>query len=207
MTKALIRIFLSLAFPAVLCAQNAPPTAMDFLRDPSWNYGLQVYGGTATMSTPPIPQAPSRYPSSFGAEFHVGRVLTDEHLESWRRGTLEWDFSAIPVTLYFVNGRSYYMGGIEAFSPRWNFTRMSKRMVPFLGMAGGVLFGPDKFPPGDTSRFNFTVGLEAGTHIFTRRRQSFDTTLRLSHFSNASSGHYNPGVPLSIQVMLGYTWY
>jgi hypothetical protein len=188
-------------------AQETPPTALDALRDPSWNYGVQVYGGTATKSTPPIPDAPGRYPSSFGAELRFGRVLTGEHGEGWRRGTLEWGFSAIPVTLYFVNGRSYYMGGFGAVSPRWNFTRVSKRMVPFFGFDGGMLFGPDKFPPGDTSRFNFTVALDLGTHLFTRRKQSLDTTVRLFHISNAEAGHYNPGVPLSIQLMIGYTWF
>ncbi len=188
-------------------AQEAPHTALDQLRDPSWNYGFQVYGGTATMATPPIPYAPGRYPSSFGAELHLGRVLTGERGEGWGRGTLEWDFSLIPVVLYFVNGRQYYMGGVEAVAPRWNFTRLSKRMVPFVGFDGGMLFGPSKFPPGDTARANFTAALELGTHIFSRRRQSFDTSIRLFHLSNAETGRYNPGVPLSIQLMLGYTWF
>jgi len=209
MKNALLVLVLVLATSASLYAQNegSPQSALDSLRDPSWNYGLQIYGGTATMSTPPIPHALSRYPSSFGAEFHAGRVLTNEHGEGWRRGTFEWDVSFLPVTLFFANGRSYYMGGLEAVSPRWNFTRASPRAVPFFGFACGMLFGPDKFPPGDTSRFNFTVAMEGGAHIFTRRKQSFDTTLRLYHLSNAESGHYNPGVPLSIQLMLGYTWY
>jgi hypothetical protein len=195
----------ALAIPAG--AQEPAPTALDDLRDPSWNYGFQVYGGTATKSTPPIPHNGGRYPSSFGAELHIGRVLTGEHGEGWLRGSLEWDFNVIPVALYFVNGRTYYMGGFEAVDPRWNFTRLSKRMVPFFGFDGGMLFGPNKFPPGDTSQFNFTAALDLGTHLFTRRRQSFDTTVRLHHLSNAESGHYNPGVPLSIQLMLGYTWY
>jgi len=199
--------YLVLSLPAFLCAQDEQRTALDFLRDPSWSYGFQVYGGTATMATPHIPHAPGRYPSSFGAQLHFGRILTGEHGESWRRGTLEWDFNVVPVTLYFVNGRRYYMGGLEAVAPRWNFTRVSKRMVPFLGFDGGMLFGPDKFPPGDTARANFTAALDGGAHIFTKRRQSFDTTIRLYHLSNAETGRYNPGVPLSIQLMLGYTWF
>ena len=188
-------------------AQQTTPAALDLLRDPSWSYGFQVYGGTAIMATPRIPHAPSRYPSSFGAELHIARVLTGEHGEGWKCGSLEWDFNVVPVTLYFVNGRTYYMGGVEPVAPRWNFTRLTKRMVPFFGFDGGMLFGPTKFPPGDTSQFNFTAALEMGTHVFTKRRQSFDTTIRLYHLSNAETGHYNPGVPLSIQLMVGYTWY
>ena len=197
----------SCAFAVAGHTQGSAPTALDALRDPSWSYGFQVYGGTATKSTPPIPDAPGRYPSSFGAELHIGHVMTGEHAEGWRRGTFEWGFSVIPVTLYFANGRTYYMGGLEALDPRWNFTRLSKRMVPFFGFDGGMLFGPNKFPPGDTSQVNFTAALDLGAHLFTHRRQSFDTTVRLHHISNAEIGHYNPGVPLSIQLMVGYTWF
>lgn len=201
-----ILVFLT-ALIASGCAQETPHTGLDVLRDPSWNYGFQVYGGTATKSTPPIPEAPGRYPSSWGAEFHLGRVLTGERGEGWRRGTLEWDFTAIPVAKYYVNGRNYYMGGLEAVSPRWNFTRIDQRVVPFVGFDGGMLFGPNKFPPGNTAQANFTAALAFGTHLFTRRRQSLDTTIRLFHLSNAETGQYNPGVPLSIQLMLGYTWF
>lgn len=206
-TRTLLGFFFLTAFTIAGYAQETPPTALDTLRNPSWNYGVQVYGGTTTKSTPPIPDGPGVYPSSWGAEFHLGRVLTGEHGEGWRRGTLEWDFSVLPVVQYFVDGRSYYMGGVEALSPRWNFTRVSKRAVPFFGFDGGMLFGPDKFPPGNTAQANFTLALALGTHFFTRRRQSFDTTIRLYHFSNAETGQYNPGVPLSIQLMLGYTWF
>jgi hypothetical protein len=206
-TRTLLSFLCLAAFAVAGRAQETSHTGVDVLRDPSWNYGFQFYGGTATKSTPPIPDGPGRYPSSWGAEFHLGRVLTDEHGEGWRRGTLEWDFTIIPVVQYFVDGRRYYMGGLEAVSPRWNFTRVSKRAVPFVGFDGGMLVGPDKFPPGDTSQFNFTVALAMGTHWFTHRRQSVDTTIRLFHLSNAETGQYNPGVPLSIQLMLGYTWY
>lgn len=188
-------------------AQETADGALNALRHPSWNYGFQVYGGTATMATPPIPGAPGRYPSSWGAEFHLARVLTNEHVDGWGRGTLEWDLNLIPVVNYYAAGRTYYMGGLEAVTARWNFTRINRRFVPFFGFDGGMLMGPDQFPPGNTSRFNFTVALDLGAHIFTRRRQSFDTTVRLHHLSNAETGHYNPGVPLSIQLMLGYTWF
>src|SRR5215471_13431044 len=79
------------AIATAASAQNTQGTALNALRDPSWNFGFQAYGGTATMATPPIPGAPGRYPSSWGAEFRAGRVLTGEHGEGWRRGTLEWD--------------------------------------------------------------------------------------------------------------------
>lgn len=188
-------------------AQEPQPAAIDSLRSDSWNYGFQLYGGKAAMATPRTPHVQSSYPGSLGAEFHIGHVLFGEHGEGWRRGTFEWDFSIIPVSLFFANGHTYYMGGGAAASPRWNFTRMSRRVVPFFGFECGLLFGPDKFPPGDTARTNFTAAMELGGHWLNHRRRSFDSTVRLYHLSNAGIGHYNPGVPLSIQLMFGYTWY
>jgi hypothetical protein len=194
-----------LASPA--SGQESQPGATEVLRNPGWAYGFQAFGGTATMSTPSIPQGPPKYPSSFGAEFHLARILTHEHGENWKRGTLECDFNVIPVDIYLVNGKRYPMGGFEAIAPRWNFTRLSKHLVPYFGAAGGMLFGSQNFPPGDTSGANFTLAVDLGAHLFTRRGQSFEVTTRLHHLSNAGIGKYNPGVPLSLQLMLGYTWY
>jgi hypothetical protein len=190
-----------------LSAQEKAPIASDALRQPGWSYGLEVFGGRSTTGIPPIPGFPSRHAGDYGAEFHLARVLTHELGEGWTRGTLECDFNIIPVDMYVVQGRQYYLGGFEAIAPRWNFTQHRGKLVPFAGLAGGMLFSPQSFPPGDTSNANFTVAVDLGAHVFTRRRHSFDVTTRLHHLSNAGFGRYNPGVPLALQVMLGYTWY
>jgi hypothetical protein len=200
-------LFCLIAVTALAGAQEPPLIASDALRHPGWNYGIQFFGGTATMSIPPIPHEPSRYASSAGAAFHLARVLTQERGESWRRGTLECDFNVIPVDFYLINGRHYYAGGLEAIAPRWNFTARRDRFVPFVGAAGGILFTPQKFPPGNTSQVNLTVALDLGAHVFTRGKRSLDVTTRLHHLSNAGWGKYNPGVPLSLQVLVGFTWY
>lgn len=204
-----IRCLILLLCGLAVCAraQERSPIASDVLRHPGWSYGIQVFGGRSTTGIPPIPGYPSRHAGNYGAEFHAARVLTRERGEGWMRGTLECDFNLIPVDMYVVRGREYYLGGFEAIAPRWNFTQHRGRMVPFAGVAGGLLFSPQKFPPGNTANANFTVGVDLGAHVFTRRKQSFDMTLRTHHLSNAGMGKYNPGVPLALELMLGYTWY
>jgi hypothetical protein len=204
-----IRPLLVLLCGLSLCAfaQERSPSLSDALRHPGWSYGVQVFGGRSTTSIPPIPHEPSQHTGMFGAAFHAGRVLTHERGEGWLRGTLEYDVNIIPVDLYWVQGRQYYLGGFEAVAGRWNFTQHRGRLLPFAGVEGGMLFSPQNFPPGDTAHENFTVGVDLGAHVFTSKKQSFDVTTRLHHLSNAGFGRFNPGVPLSLQVVVGYTWY
>lgn len=199
--------FLFLGLSTVMSAQNPDDAPSDVLRHPGWNYGGQLSGGTTVVqtSTPKFVTA-NRSISNVGVALHAGRVLTGEHGPGWIRGTFEWDFSVIPVEYFWVLG-SHYAGGFEAFGPRWNFTKSRGRVVPFAGISGGMIFSPSNFPPGDTARFNFTAAVDAGTHLFLRRRQSFDLGMRVQHVSNAYQGRLNPGVPLSLQLALGYSWY
>ncbi len=200
--------FLGVCFvlSTLMLAQNPDDTPSSALRHPGWNYGVQVSGGsTVAQVSPPIFVTANRSISNVGLMFRAGRVLTNEHGRGWTRGTFEWDFGVIPLENFWVLG-SHYAGGFEALDPRWNFTS-HRKAAPFVGLNGGMLFSPSNFPPGDTARFNFTVGCDAGTHLFLRPRRSLDVGMRVQHISNAFLGHLNPGVPLSLQLTLGYSWY
>jgi Lipid A 3-O-deacylase (PagL) len=188
-------------------AQTSGDLPSDLLRHPGWNCGVQVSGGTTLVqvSSPSFITA-NRNISSFAASFHVGRVLTHEHGRGWIRGTFEWDFNVIPVEIFWVLGY-HYAGGFEAFGPRWNFTHNRHRVVPFAGLTGGMLFSSHNFPPGPTYQTNFTIGVDAGAHLFVRRRRSIDVIGRLYHLSNAFLGPSNPGIPVGLQLTLGYVWY
>lgn len=188
-------------------AQENTSFSSEALRHPGWGVSFQVAGGATMIPIYYIPAHPSRSADSFASAFRVSRVLTAEHGSGWKRGTLEWDISLVPIDLFFIAGRTYFAGGYEVFSPRWNFTARRGRLVPFTGLAGGMLFSTGNLPPGNTASMNYTIAIDAGVHIFGTRHQSFDATTRLHHLSNAASGTYNPGVPLSLQVMLGYTRY
>ena len=191
----------------LVSAQNLDDTPSNVLRHPGWNYGVQISGGaTVVQVSAPVFLTANRSISNVTALLHLDRVLTREHGRGWTRGTLAWDFSVIPVENFWILG-SHYTGGFEALGPRWNFTDNRHRTVPFVGLSAGMLFSPNNFPPGDTARLNFTTAFEAGTHIFLRPRQSLDVGVRVQHVSNAYLGRLNPGVPLSLQLTLGYSWY
>lgn len=196
-----------LSFLTCGSAQNLDDAPSNVLRHPGWNYGGQLSGGvTIVQVSGPIFVTANRSISNVAVALHAGRVLTREHGSRWIRGTFEWDASLIPVEYFWVLG-GHYTGGFEALGPRWNFTNTGRRAVPFAGLSGGMLFSPNNFPPGDTARFNFTAAFDAGAHLFLRPRHSFDVGVRLQHVSNAYLGATDPGVPLSLQLTLGFSWY
>lgn len=191
----------------VMSAQDLDNAPSNVLRHPGWNYGGQISGGsTVVQVSAPTFVTANRSISNFAVVLHSGRVLTREHGRGWICGTFEWDVSLIPVENFWVLG-SHYTGGFEVFGPRWNFTNGRRTAVPFVGLSGGMLFSPHNFPPGGTARFNFTAAFDAGTHLFLRPRHSLDVGMRVQHVSNAYLGRLNPGVPLSLQLTLGYSWY
>jgi hypothetical protein len=198
-------LFMGLA--ALLSAQTPDEAAADRLRHPGWNYGIQLSGGfTVVQVSNPLFVTANRNISNLATSFHVGRVLTHEHGDGWMRGTFEWDFNVIPMEIFWVLGY-HYAGGFEALGPRWNFTDSRHPVVPFAGLAGGVLFSPHNFPPGPTYQTNFTIGVDIGAHLFVRRRRSLDVIGRVYHLSNAFQGRSNPGIPVGLQLTLGYVWY
>jgi Lipid A 3-O-deacylase (PagL) len=207
--QALAGILLGLAVgsSALLSAQTQDQALGDPLRHPGWNYGVQLSGGTTLVqvSSPSFLTA-NRNITNFAASFHLGRVLSHEHGRGWLRGTFEWDFNVIPVEIFWVLGY-HYAGGFEALGPRWNFTHNRRCVVPFAGLAGGLLFSPENFPPGPTYQTNFTIGVDAGVHLFVRRKRSIDVFGRVYHLSNAFQGRSNPGIPVGLQLTLGYVWY
>lgn len=206
-TAACVLLCVFLGFACLLPAQATSDVSSDLLRHPGWNYGGQIAGGfTLVQISNPHFLTANRNVSNLALSFHVGRVLTHEHGSGCTRGTFEWDFGVIPVELFWVLG-THYAGGIEAFGPRWNFTNGHHRGVPFAGLAGGMLFSPHNFPPGDTFQANFVIGVDVGAHLFVRRKQSLDLSGRVYHLSNAYLGRLNPGLPVGLQFNLGYTWY
>lgn len=193
-------------FSNLMFAQDPADAPSNALRHPGWNYGAQLSGGsTVVQSSAPRFVTANRSISDVAVIFHLGRVLSSEHGPGWIRGTFEWDVSVTPVEIFWVLG-SHYAGGFEAFGPRWNSTDR-RRVVPYAGVTGGMIFGPRNFPPGDTSQMNFTAAIDVGAHLFHRPRRSVDVGVGILHVSNAYLGRLNPGVPLSLQLTLGYSWY
>lgn len=121
----------------------------------------------------------------------------------------------------YTVGGTYTGASITPIMVRWNFTR-SGRLMPWVQAAGGVVWTNHKYPavgdlnpadptqtgpPADTSVWNFTPQGGAGFHYFLKPRRSVDFSLNGVHISSASLGDKNPGVNVSLQMSVGYTWW
>jgi lipid A 3-O-deacylase len=122
-----------------------------------------------------------------------------------------------PVTA----GGTYHGASIEPIILRYNFTH-GKKIMPWIQAAGGVVYTTRKYPAvgdlnvgdptqtgpaADTSVWNFTPQGGVGAHYFLKPGQSMDFSANGVHISSASLGDKNPGVNVSLQLSVGYTWW
>lgn len=122
-----------------------------------------------------------------------------------------------PVT----GGGTYHGYSITPIILRWNFTH-GRKLMPWAQAAGGLLYTTRKFPgvgnlnytdptqtssAANTSVFNFTPQGGAGVHYFVKPNRSVDFSANGVHISSASLGDKNPGVNVSLQMSIGYTWW
>jgi hypothetical protein len=169
------------------------------LRSEHWNLGLFVGGGSGVGVRTNV--------QMFRGGARIGRVMTGELGNGWRKGTFELAAEITPVDyIFWRRYQDVYGFGITPIDMKWNFTS-GKRLVPFVEAAGGVMWSTVDVPAGNTSRINFTPGCGGGMHIFLKPGHAVTWTLRAVHISNASLGSHNPGVNASVQASLGYTWF
>ena len=121
----------------------------------------------------------------------------------------------------YTVGGTYTGASITPIQVRWNFTH-GKRFMPWVQAAGGVIWTNHKYPavgnlnaadptqtgPGaNTSVWNFTPQGGVGAHYFVKPRRSIDFSANAVHISSASLGDKNPGVNVSLQMSIGYSWW
>jgi hypothetical protein len=136
-----------------------------------------------------------------------GLVLTPDLLTSTPiRGNFEYAVEVMPVYPVFTSSGAVYGASIKPIILRWNFTA-NRTVVPYLHIAGGVVFTTSNIPPGDTSSINFTPQLGFGIHWFRSSGHSVDFAMDVVHHSSASLGDHNPGYNASVFFSVGYSWY
>jgi lipid A 3-O-deacylase len=208
---------------------NDAPAKTELAKDP-WELGAFFQGGTGVAD---------RNGFLFtSAGVRLGKVITDQHLPGILRGQFEYAGELMPYwqsftpaphsaeTEYIYDGQVGYAvlpyggGTYTGFSItpiilRWNFAP-TRRFVPWLQGAGGLVYTTHKYPPdilvphgqpGGTSVFNFTPQFGVGFHYFIKPRRSIDFAANAIHISSASLGDRNPGVNASVQFQIGYTWW
>lgn len=149
--------------------------------------GHSVPGGTAGTSV-------------MNAGLRYGWVLTGEHLPGILRGNFEYAVDAVPMYLVIKNGTTYG-GGFDPLVLKWNFAG-SKKVVPFVELAGGTLFSTREVPVG-TSSVNFRSGAALGIHIL-GAKWGPTLAVRYEHISNAGLASPNPGIN-TVQVQIAVT--
>jgi lipid A 3-O-deacylase len=136
-----------------------------------------------------------------------GLVLTPDLFTSTPiRGNLEYAVEVMPVYTVFTPNGAVYGASIKPFLIQWNFTK-PRIVIPYVHIAGGVLFTTSDVPPPNTSSINFTPQIGSGVHWFLRPNRSVDFSVDVVHHSNASLGDHNPGYNASVFFTVGYSWY
>lgn len=121
----------------------------------------------------------------------------------------------------YTVGGTYTGASVTPIMVRYNFTH-GTRFMPWIQAAGGVVWTNHKYPAvgdlnpadptqtgtnSDTSVWNFTPQGGIGAHYFLKPRRSVDFSMNAVHISSASLGDKNPGVNVSLQMSIGYTWW
>jgi hypothetical protein len=164
-----------------------------------WDFGVWVAGETGEERLNDFSEA-----QIFTAGVFVGKVLTSEIGNGWRRGQFEYGFDIIPVFRQF-RPQGIYGGGIEPVILRWNSSLRTGRVAPYIELGGGAVRTNVNLPAGNTSSFNFSARGGGGVRIFAKPKQWVEVGCRWSHISNANLGVRNPEFN-GIQVSLGYHW-
>jgi len=136
----------------------------------------------------------------------LGRIITADHFPGWLRGNFEIAGELMPAYVVFTPARNIYGVSVKAIPAQWNFTA-NRRVVPYLRVAGGILYSTSNVPPGDSSRINFTPQVGGGFHWFMRPRRSLDFGCDVVHTSNANLGNTNLGYAYSFIATVGYTFF
>ena len=194
--RLLLYLALGLAFCPTVHAQNEGSTP----QPGNWDFGIWVAGATGEENTNSFAEAQTLTAAAF-----VGKVLTDEIGNGWRRGRFEYGLDFIPLFRQF-RPHEVHGVGFEPVILRWNSSLHTQHFAPYIELAGGALHTNVNFPAGDTSNFNFSARGGGGLRIFTKPTQSMEIGCRWSHISNANLGVRNPEFN-GIQVSVEYHWF
>jgi lipid A 3-O-deacylase len=198
----------------------------------NWHFGSAFIAGFAPFHTIHSGFHYGESLNFYSAGFQAGRTITATHGPGWTAGHGEMVFEVLPfwyaripkqtVTIDTPNGdkeeatigpSGWHGVTVTPLLFRWNLTRLSSgKMMPYGQLGSGLLWTSLNFPQGGggsltTSQINFTPQVGFGTNLFTRPRQSANFDIKVIHISSAGIGNYNPGVNVTLQFGVGYSWW
>ena len=197
-----------------------------------WNWGAFFSGGLSAGVSPSS--------SYLSVGVRGGKVLTDVSGPGMLRGQFEFSSEIMPwwqartatfnrynlsatsdpdiaaVAGPYKTGGAYNGISLTPIILRWDLATKSKRIMPFVQGAGGLIWTNHKYPPvgpfpavghQGTSVFNFTPQFGVGFQYFIKPKRSITFNANAVHISNASLGDANPGVNATVQFQIGYSWW
>ncbi|MEO6805870.1 MAG: acyloxyacyl hydrolase [Edaphobacter sp.] len=200
----------------------------------SWQVGGSFTGGFVPLyEIHPLGEHFREELDLYSVNFEAGKILTSLHGSSFLRGRGESFIEIIPFwlanypvqvdliyrplyppTLAKLHELSRHGVSVTPLLFRWNFMKHeSSDFVPWIQLGSGLLWTAHEFPQGrggvggNTSRINFTPQADFGETIFTQKNQSMNLAVKAIHISSAGLGEYNPGVNMSVQFSIGYSWW
>ncbi len=206
---------------ATLTQASQSATAINvpkLLHPDPWEHGLFFAGGFSTAND----NLNYRF---LNAGVRFGKVLTGAAGPGLLRGQFEYAVELIPYWQAFTpkevvtvttgnppQTEQFHTGGnfnglsVTPIILRWNLVH-SRRVLPWVQGAGGLIWTNHKFPPIATSVWNFSPQFGIGMHYFLHPNRALTFGANAVHISSASLGDKNPGVNASVQFQIGYTWW
>jgi lipid A 3-O-deacylase len=228
--------FAHTSVPTLLWIAKPPdPSRVHQAANANWEYGVLFQGGVGLEERTDFSfiMAGAHLGKVITPELGTGLFKGNfeyavEVLPLWQSYTPTFQRLSCPVGATLASqcrqtttGGTYRGASITPIMLRWNLTH-GTRFMPWVQAAGGVLYTTRKYPgvgdlnpldstqtgpAADTSVWNFTPQGGVGAHYFIKPKRSVDMSVNAVHISSASLGDKNPGVNISLQMSIGYSWW
>ena len=188
---------------------------------------MSVMGGGGSAIAYHVSNASSRAKANLNfanASVRFGKVVSSRHGRGRLGARLEFasEFTPFWQAVYPKQQLVFHVPRGTETDPNFGYTTRGVSLTPvefrldlvehssftpWVQIACGVLWTTRDFPTIHTSSVNFAPQLGVGSHFFTRKHQSIDLAVNAVHISNGDTADNNPGVNVSVQASIGYSWW
>lgn len=201
-TRLVLAVWLILSAAVVLSAQTGE----------SGKNELTLWGGFSPDSTTAI-TALGRTPD---ARFGIVGLRYSRRFNNSDSYNLKYTADIIPAAILNYPDREItptlrsvrptrYGFGIAPLGVQMNF-RPRKKVQPFIGLSGGLLYFNQRVYNDVGARFNFTADIGGGLEIRLKEKRAVTVGYKYYHISNGGRGTENPGFDNNL-IYIGYTFF
>jgi opacity protein-like surface antigen len=101
--------------------------------------------------------------------------------------------------------KTAYAFGVAPFGLQANF-RPRKKIQPFVGASGGLLYFDKQIPNDLGTKFSFTADVGGGVEFNLKNKRALTVGYKYYHISNANRGEINPGFDQNL-FYVGYRFF